>query len=69
MQSPCAPPPSTSPTEDRHHGQGRPPAVAAAQAQIEIAWQAAAADAEIKRLKAAADIADSWQDSWWSDDR
>jgi hypothetical protein len=44
------------------------PAVAAAQAQIEIARQAAAADAEIKRLKAAADIEIAqWKARQWAE--
>ena len=44
------------------------PAVAAAQAQIEIARQAAAADAEIKRLKAQADIEIAqWKARQWAE--
>ena len=44
------------------------PAVAAAQAQIEIARQAAAADAEIKRMKAAADIEIAqWKARQWAE--
>jgi hypothetical protein len=44
------------------------PAVAAAQAQIEIAKQSAAADAEIKRLKAEADIEIAqWKARQWAE--
>jgi hypothetical protein len=44
------------------------PAVAAAQAQIEIARQSAAADAEIKRLKAEADIEIAqWKARQWAE--